>query len=231
MYFKREGTISILNGGSLKLVNKFTYLGSNVSSTECDIDMRQPKVQTAIDWLSIIWKSDLSNKIKWDFFPAAVVLIRLYGYTTWTLRKRTEKKRLDGNCTRMLWVILDKSWKQHPTKQQLYGHLPPTSKDIQVRQTRHLGHCWRSKYELISNFLLWTPPHGRASVGRPARTYQQQLCADTECSSENLPETMNDKEREVGESISAARFGDVDADDNINHIREVLNAKTDVFFA
>ena len=33
-----------------------------------------------------------------------------------------------------------KSWQQHPTRHQLYGHLPPITKTIQVRQTRHTGH-------------------------------------------------------------------------------------------
>ena len=50
----------------------------------------------------------------------------------------------------MLRAILNKSWRQHPTKHQLYGHLPPITKTIQVRRTRHAGHCWRSRDELIS---------------------------------------------------------------------------------
>ena len=49
---------------------------------------------------------------------AVVVSILLYGYTTWTLTKRLEKK-LDGNYTRMLRAILNKSWQQHPTRHQL----------------------------------------------------------------------------------------------------------------
>ena len=105
-------------------------------------------------------------------FQAAVVSILLYGCTTWTLTKRLEKK-LDGNYTRMLRAILNKSWQQHPTRHQLYGHLPPITKTIQVRRTRHAGHCWRSRDELISDVLLWTPTYGRAKVGRPARTYIQ----------------------------------------------------------
>ena len=44
-----------------------------------------------------------------------------------------------------------------PTRHQLYGHLPPITKTIQVRRTRHAGHCWRSRDELISDVLLWTP--------------------------------------------------------------------------
>ena len=65
------------------------------------------------------------------------------------------EKMLDGNYTRMLWGILNKSWRQHPTKQHLYGHLPPITKTIWIRWNRHAGHCWRGKDELISDRLLW----------------------------------------------------------------------------
>ena len=78
---------------------------------------------------------------------------------------------------------------------QLYGHLPPITKTIQVRRTRHAGHCWRSRDELIRDVLLRTPTHGRAKAGRPARTYIQQLSDNTECClEEDLPKTMNDWE-------------------------------------
>ena len=105
------------------------------------------------------------------------------------------EKKLDGKYTRMLRAILNKSWRQHPTRQQLYGHLPAITKTIQVRRNRHAGHCWRSRDELISDVLLWTPTHGRAKSGRPARTYIQQLCEDTWCCPEDLPEAMNDREK------------------------------------
>ena len=106
-----------------------------------------------IDRLSIIWKPDLTDKMKHSFSQAAIVSILLYGCTTWTLTKRMEKK-LDGNDTRMLRDISNKSWRQHPTKHQLYGHLPTITKTIQVRRTRHAGHYWRSRYELIRDVLL-----------------------------------------------------------------------------
>ena len=154
--YNQTGDISTLEGTSLKLVDKFTYLRSSVSSTEKDIDTRLTKAWTVLDRLSVIWKSDLTDKMKCSFFQAAVVSILLYGCTTWTLTKRLEKK-LDGNYTRMLLAILNKSWRQHPTRHQLYCHLSPITKTIQVRRTRHAGHCWRSKDELISYVLLWTP--------------------------------------------------------------------------
>ena len=158
-----------------------------------DIDTRLTKAWTAIDRQSIIWIPDLTDRMKRSFFQAADVSILLYGCTTWTLTKWLEKK-LDGNYTRMLRAILNKSWRQNPTRHQLYGHLPPIMKTIQARRTKHAGHCWRSRDELISNVLLWTPTYGRAKEGRPARTYIQQLCEDTGCSPEGLPEEMNDGE-------------------------------------
>ena len=97
-----------------------------------------------------------TNHFYFIIIKAVVISILLYGCTTWTLTKRLEKK-LDSNYTRMLRAILNKSWRQHPTKYQLYGHLPPIMKTIQVRSTKHAGHCWRSRDELISDVLLSSP--------------------------------------------------------------------------
>ena len=94
--------------------------------------------------------------MKRSFFQATVVSILLYGCTSWTLTKRLEKK-LDANYSRMLQAILNKSWRQQPTKHQLYGHLPPITKTIQVRRARHAGHSWRSRDKIISDVLLWAP--------------------------------------------------------------------------
>ena len=156
--------------------------------------MQLTKAWTAIDKLSIIWKSYLTDKMKRSFFQAAVASILLSGCTTWTLTKRL-KKKLDDNYTRMLRAILNKSWRQHPTRHHLYGHLAPITKGMQVRRARHAGHCWRSKDELISDVLLWTPTYGQAKAGRPARTYIQQLCEYTGCTLEDLPKAMNDREK------------------------------------
>ena len=108
MCYNETGDITTLDGTPLKLEDKFIYLGSSLSSTEKDIGTRLTKTWTAIDRLSIIWKSNLTDKMKRSFFQAAVISILLYGCTTWTLTKRLEKK-LDGNYTRMLRAILNKS--------------------------------------------------------------------------------------------------------------------------
>ena len=162
MCFNKKGDISTLNGGSLKLVDKFSYLESSISSTENCINVGLAKAWTAIDRLLITQKSNLSNKIKRIFFQVAVVSILLYGSTTWTLTKRIEKK-LDEKYTRTLQVKLKKSRQQHPTKQQLYGHQPSVSKTIQIRRTR-------SKNRLRSNILPKIPLHRCASIRRSTRT-------------------------------------------------------------
>ena len=104
------------------------------------------------------------------------------------------EKKLDGNYTRMQRATLNKFWRQHPTKQHLYGHSPPITKTIKVRRAKHAGHCWRSRDKRISDVLLWTPSHWWAKVGWPARTYIPQLCVGTGCSLESLPRAMDDRE-------------------------------------
>ena len=140
--------------------------------------------------------------MKCSFLQATVVSILLYGCTTWTLTKRLDEK-LNGNYTRMLRRILNKCWRQHPARHQLYGHLPSITKTIQVRRTRHAGHCWRSRDELIRDVLLWAPTYGRAKVGRPARTYIQQLCEDTVCTPEDQ---WRERVRDIGASGTTWRW-------------------------
>ena len=188
----------------MNVVDKFTHLSSSVSSTESDVHIRLAKAWTAIDMLSIIRKSDLSDKIKRDFFQTMAVSILLYGWTTWTLTKR-----IDGNYTRILRAILNKSWKQYPHETTVVQPLTSHLKNIEVRRTRREGHWWRSQDKLISDVLLWTPTNGHDS--KNLFTY-----ADTECSWEDLPGAMDDRERESGKSALSAWLDDDDDEDFLN---------------
>ena len=138
--------------------------------------------------------------------PSSPIKNKSYPKNYWT--KTTENNKpfiisiqrclnIENKITKKPNKLLNKtmSWRQHLTKHQLYGHLPPITKTIQVRRTRHTGHYWRSRDELISDVLLWTPTYGRAKAGQPARTYIQQLCEDTGCCPEDLPEAMNNREK------------------------------------
>ena len=141
------------------------------------------------------------------------------------------EKKLDGNYTRMLRAVLNKSGGQHPTKQLLYGHLWPIRKTIKVRRNRHAGHSWRSKDKLISDVLLWTPSHGRAKAGWPARTTYiynswipiQDVAWKTSSESEQWTiETGG--ERGSGRSMLAAQHV---VDDDIDSLIPLLQPKLD----
>ena len=108
-------------------LDKFTYLGSSVPPTKKDIDTRLTKAWTAIDRLLIIRKSDLTDKMTRSFFQASVVSILLYECTTWTLTKRLEKK-INGNYTRILWAILNKSCGNTPQSTNYMATCLPSRK-------------------------------------------------------------------------------------------------------
>ena len=91
-------TYNTLDQTSLKQVTEFTYLGSNIASTERDIEIRISKAWTALDKLRTVWKSTLPDKLKREFFRAVVEPVLVYGATTWTLTKRLER---DGTYTQM----------------------------------------------------------------------------------------------------------------------------------
>ena len=126
-------------------------------------------------------------------------------------------EKLDGNYSKILRAILNKSWGHNPTKQQLHGHLPPIMKTIQVRRTRYAGHCWGSCDELISDIYLRTPSHGRAKAGRLSITFLQQLFAYT-YSIKDIPEAMDDREgwrERVTEIRMEARYDDDDDEPSV----------------
>ena len=106
----------------LNFINQFTMCGSNISSTESNVNIRIKKAVNVIDKLPVIWKSDPHWWNKTGFLPTCVC----DGTTVWIYLQNPDskhmEKKLDENNTRMLWVILNKFWKQRPTKQHLYGH-------------------------------------------------------------------------------------------------------------
>ena len=129
MCFNQNQTrdISTLTGGSLKVVDKSTYLGSSVSSTENDINTRLEKAWSPINRLSVIWKSDLSDKIK-RIFSNQWLCAYYYMDAPHGRWLSVWRKSLTAVAQKMLRAMLNKFWKQHPTKQQLSGHQFPSLK-------------------------------------------------------------------------------------------------------
>ena len=97
-----------------------------------------------------------------------------------------DRRQLHKNAASDIEQVMEATTHKAPTIR-----LPTFHHENYLRRTRYAGHCWRSRDELISDVLL---SHGRTKAGRPARAYISQLCEDTGCSSEDLPEVMNDRE-------------------------------------
>ena len=192
MNFNQEGTIKTKAGNSIKSIEYFIYLGGESNSTEKDFKIRIAKAWAALNKMNSVWKSNLSDKLKREFFRATVEKVLLYGATAWTLTKYLESK-LDGTYTRMLRAILNISWREHPTKEQLYGPIPAISKILREGRMRFAGHCWRAKQELASDLLMWSPTHGTARVGRPKMNYIDQLSRDAGCQPGDLAILMEDR--------------------------------------
>ena len=134
-------------------------------------------------------ESDLSDKIKRNFFPSSGCVNSTIWMHYMDADKAHKEKawcQLQENATSYIEQVLEAT-------SQLYGHQPPISKTIQIRRTRCAGHCWRSKGELMSGVHRWNLSNGRTSVGRPTRTYRH-LCTDTRYCLEDLPEAMDDRD-------------------------------------
>ena len=87
----QDGPVETLNKTTLKKVDDFVYLGSNIISTEKDVIRRISKAWSALYQLRAIWKSTLPKQIK-KGFRAAVESVLLYGSSEWTLTKRLDNQ-------------------------------------------------------------------------------------------------------------------------------------------
>ena len=77
-------------------------------------------------------------------------------------------------------MILNRTWKDHPTNKEIYANIPDIFTSIRQRiYLRFSGHCWRNKRELASDIIIWQPIHGERKRGRPRRTYVDLLMDDT----------------------------------------------------
>jgi len=192
MAFNTQGTLTSMSGSVIKQVDDFKYLGSYLSSTAKDINVRIGCAWAAIKKLDSLWQSRLPRAYKIMFFKATVESVYLYGAETWTLTETLEK-RLDGCYTRLLRHALNISWQQRVRNTVLYKDLPAISTVIKERRLRFAGHCHRATTEPIHNVLFWQPTHGRRGQGRPRLTYVDRLLKDTGQGVSDMKSAMNDR--------------------------------------
>ena len=129
--FKISGNaeLTTLSGEVVGVKEDFKYLGSYISSTGKDIDMRKAQAWRALHKLNNIWHSNMSDDLKRSIFVASVESILTYGCEAWTLTVRVET-RLNGCYTRMLRKVLNVTWRERIPNEVLYGGLPPLSTKI-----------------------------------------------------------------------------------------------------
>ena len=138
MCFNQIGDIFTQGGCSLKLVDKFTYLGSSVSSIEADIDSRLTKAWTAIDKLSVIWKSDLTDKMKRRFLPSSgrvdTTIWMHYTDANWTDGEKARRQPTQ-ECCEQFWTSPGGNTPQSPNCTATYLPLKKLSKTNQTCRT------------------------------------------------------------------------------------------------
>ena len=93
----------------------------------------------------------------------------------------------------MLLAVLNKSWRDHTKNKELYGNLLSITTVIRDRRLKFMGHCWRSKEELISETLFWKPSYGYNSVERPKKNYLDQLLTNVRLDCNHPPNIMEDR--------------------------------------
>ena len=189
------------SGNNLKRVNDYKYLGSYISSSEKDFKIRKALAWSACNKLDKIWSSNLiDNNLKIKVFQTTIEPILLYGSETWCLTKLLEK-RLDGTYTRLLRRVKNLSWRDHPTRNMIYGPLKPISVVVKARRVQFAGHCARASSEVISSLLLWKPK----LVAQRSRklTFPDTVSRDTGLKQCDLEIAMRDREswRQRVESI------------------------------
>ena len=157
MYFKQDGAISKLNVKPRKLLDQFTYHGTNISSIDSNVSICIEKAWSVIDRLSIIWKSEA--RILSNFRHISTIVWLHYLDSNKTLREKARwELHKDAACC--FEQVLDAApYKTTP--------VPPLTSHL----SNYLNHCKRSRNGRISDILLWIPTHGRPSVNQLAKTF------------------------------------------------------------
>ena len=148
-------------------------------------------IWTAINRLSAIWKLDVTDKTQF-FLSSGRIHTAVWMHYMDTNKTYGEKawQQLHRNVAINIEQVTETASHKASAVRPLTTH----HDTFQVTRTRHVGHCWGSRDELKSDIFLWTPSHGRPKSRRPARTYIEQICADTGCRIEDLQEAIDDRE-------------------------------------
>ncbi len=105
--------------------------------------------------------------------------------------KKQLKQRLDGTYTRLLMRVQNISWREHKTKAEIYGSIPPISTTVAQRRARFAGHCYRAKEQVVSDLICWRLPC--PNRGRRPLNYLDMVCNDVSQRVDDITTAMADK--------------------------------------
>jgi len=164
--------------GNIEYVERFTYLGSVISSdggVEADINTRLAKAAAVFRRLDNVWRSStLSHKIKLDLYTSLIVSTAIYAGETWKSTARI-CQQLDVFHQRNLWKILGITWKDHVTNMEVLSRTGQRKlQDIVAeRRLRMAGHIVRMPPRRPANYAMsWTPSDSGRRRGHPTKTWR-----------------------------------------------------------
>ena len=177
-YNQPKGIITAIDGGVIKEVEDYKYLGAWISSSKKDFTTRRARAWDIAHKLKPLWTSKMPRATKVGVLTAAVESVLLYGSESWTLTAALTK-RLDGLYTRLLRFALNITWRDKWTNVKLYQGLPKISEKLRGRRMRLAGHLIRHPEEAAHETVLWEPLHGNPKRGAPSMNYVKLLKKDT----------------------------------------------------
>ena len=105
--------------------------------------------------------------------------------------KKDLQDRLDGTYTRLLMRVQTISWREHKTKAQIYGDIPPISVTVAQRRARFAGHCYRAKDQVVSDIICWRLPC--PNRGRRPFNYMDTIARSMNLDIEDIPKIMAER--------------------------------------
>ena len=164
MIFNQEydTPIRTKTGHELKQVTNFKYLGGQMESSDKDWNYRKGMAWSALNKMSKIWKSNISQTMKRRVFSAAIESILLYNTETYTVNKAFNKK-LSGTHSKMLRAALNIKWQQRISNDQIYENLLSGANIVRKRRMTLAGHCLRHPEGIASQLVLWKSKEGNPS--------------------------------------------------------------------
>ena len=172
----------VIEGATIKSVQKFKYLGSLVTAEgKCELDIRArlAMARNATLQLVEVWRSkEISLHLKKRLMKSLIWSIASYGSESWTLKKADERRI----CAFELWAwrrLLRISWRQRKTNEWVREivRVPESEgllQTIKRRKQQKYGH-WKRRPDSVVMMTTEGEVEGRARRGRRRKAWIDDL--------------------------------------------------------